>query len=68
MFGQTSVKLPVNKSVHLAPHAWILEDMNNELELTEILNWPSLRNAENAFQSESDIPFMDLQHLPFGWN
>ena len=64
--SQTSIELPQDgESVHLAKYAWILEDQSNVLTFKDILQIPSLSETENAFQSESDVPYMDFTTSTF---
>ena len=59
--SQTIVELPATgNSEHFAKHAWILEDVKDELNLANVIKKNSLNDIEGAFQSESEIPFMDF--------
>jgi len=64
--AQQTIDLPKDgESKHLAKHAWILEDPKNELSIKEILELKTLSNVENAFQAQSEIPYMDFTTSAF---
>jgi len=64
--SQTIVELPATgNSEHLAKHAWILEDVKDELNLANVIKKNSLNDIEGAFQSKLDIPYMDFTSSAF---